>query len=66
MVVAHHISANNNMTTCEYDGTEQTYNCMRYEQCDECYAKDNPEETVSQLEVQGDIAAEREAEDKDY
>lgn len=30
------------MTTCEYDGTEATYNCARYEQCDECYLKDNP------------------------
>lgn len=34
------------MTTCDFgaDPSQQAFDCERYEQCDDCYAKDHPEE----------------------
>lgn len=65
------------MTTCEFADNLEAYKCQTEEQCDNCFMIDHLKEcngcnhydhpeTVSELEVKGDIAAEREAEDKEY
>jgi hypothetical protein len=35
---------NQGMTTCEYDGSEKSFECAKYEQCDECFLVDHLKE----------------------
>ena len=59
------------MTTCEYDGTQSSYECAHDEQCDDCFMVDHQKEcdwcteydhTVRKLEVKHECEDIREIE----